>query len=59
MEVLKKADQEVLKLFKEIVGDFTTEWKGKARVGKDLDSLIQKKPNDPRVLRATKFIKKK
>jgi len=59
MEVLKKADQEVLKLFKEIVGDITTEWKGKARVGKELDSLIQKKPNDPRVLRATKFIKKK
>ena len=59
MEVLKRADQEVLKLFKEVVGDITTEWKGKARVGKDLDSLIQKKPNDPRVLRATKFIKKK
>ena len=32
---------------------------GKARVGKDLDLLIEKKPNDPRVLRATKFIKKK
>ena len=58
-DVLKKADEEVLKLFKEIVRDMSQTWKGQPRRGKDLDALIQKKPNDPRVLRATKLIKKK
>ena len=58
-DLIDKSNKEVLKLFKEVVRDMTTEWKGKARRGKDLDLLIEKKPNDPRVLRATKFIKKK
>ena len=50
--LLKKADEEVLKLFKEIVGDMTTRWVGKARKGKDLDKLIADTPDSPRLQKA-------
>ena len=56
--LLDKANIEVLKLFKEIVKDMTTAWKGQPRKGKDLDLLINKpnknKQEKFRVERATK-----
>lgn len=45
--LLEKANIEVLKLFKEVVGDMTTTWVGKARKGKELDELIANTPNSP------------
>ena len=50
--LLKKANEEVLKLFKEVVGDMTTTWVGKARKGKDLDKLIADTPDSPRLQKA-------
>ena len=54
-DLLEKSNKEVLKLFKEIVKDLTTTWRGKARVGKDLDKLIQNNQNHPQLVRATKL----
>ena len=50
--LLNKAIEEVLKLFKEVVGDMTTTWVGKARKGKDLDKLIADTPDSPRLQKA-------
>ena len=52
--LLLKADKEVLKLFKEVVGDMTTTWVGKARRGKELDELIARTPDSPRLQKAIK-----
>ena len=54
-DLLNKSSKEVFKLFKEVVGDMTQTWKMNPRRSKDLDALIEKKPKDPLVIRATKL----